>query len=239
VKRLIIGAAAAACLTLGFGAPALASHTPGAIANATNACNSDCIDIGFVNPDFGRAILASKSDSDASGNIVRLLSGSNGLPKEDFAKTDVGTVVPLYCTLGGQAQAGSVFTANQCHLLVSLHYGFDETYQNAFNPNNGGPEDECVGVTGPKSGDKVRLEPCGVSAATVLIVAPHLPGGSTGAGVWLVNGDSDNFSNPNVLTSDGTYPSDPTWTKVDYNGSAGIDTQEVCAASGPYAGPVC
>jgi len=234
-----LGAGAASASVHTDGTAAVRAHTPRAVANATNACNSDCVDIGFVNPDFGRAILASKSDSDAAGNIVRLLSGSNGLPKEDFAVITDGTIDPLYCTHSGQAQAGSIFSNNQCHLLIALHYGHDQTYQAAFNPNNGGPEDECIGVTGPKSGDKMRLEPCGVNADTVLIVAPTLPGGSTTAGFWLVNGGSDNYSNPNVATSNGTYPSDPTFTKVDYNGGAGIDYQEVCAASGPYAGPVC
>jgi hypothetical protein len=235
--RLLIATAAVAGLAaLGACGTALAARTSPA---ATNACGASCTDVGFVNPGFGRAVLASKSGADTSGNLVRLLSGGNGLPKEDFSVTTDGTIVPLYCTPGGQAQAGSLFTANQCHLLVALHYGHDQTYQLAFNPDNGGPEDECVGVVGPKSGDKMRLEPCGVNADTVLIVAPTLPGGSAGAGFWLVNGASDNFSNPNVATSNGTYPSDPTWTKVDYNGSAGIDTQEACAKDGPYAGPVC
>lgn len=241
MKRLIIGAAAAACLTLGFGAPALASHTPGAIANATNACSGDCIDIGFVNPGLGEAILASHSGLDKAGNVVRLVQGSNGMAKSDFAATETGTVDPLYCTHGGQAQAGSLFTANQCHLLISEHYGHDQTYQLAFDPNNGGPEDQCVGSVGPKSGDKVRLEPCGVNADTVIIVAETLPGGhvvSAGTG-WIVSGASDNFSNPNVLTSNGTFPSDPTWTKVDFNGLGSVDTQEACAADGPFAGPVC
>lgn len=241
MKRLIIGAAAAACLTLGFGAPALASHTPHAVANATNACSGDCIDIGFVNPGLGEAILASHSGLDKAGNVVRLVQGSNGMAKSDFAATETGTVDPLYCTHGGQAQIGSLFTANQCHLLISEHYGHDQTYQLAFDPDNGGPEDQCVGSVGPKSGDKVRLEPCGVNADTVIIVAETLPGGhvvSAGTG-WIVSGASDNFSNPNVLTSNGTFPSDPTWTKVDFNGLGSVDTQEACAADGPFAGPVC
>ena len=231
--------AAAAALCLGVSAAQAAPAKTGPVKNATTACAGDCTDIGFVNPGFGRAILASHSGLDTAGNIVRLLQGSNGAPKEDFAVTEAGTIDPEYCTSGGQAQPGSLFTANQCHLLDSLGYGPDQTYQLAFDPNSGGPEDMCVGTVGPKSGDKVRLEPCGVSARTVLIVAPTLPGGSTGTGFWLVNGASDNFSNPNVLTSSGAFPSDPTWTKVNYNGSAGVDNQEVCAASGPYHGPVC
>lgn len=229
--------AAVAGLCLAGTATAFAGTGP--VRNATNACSGACTDIGFVNPGFGRAILASHSGLDTAGNIVRLLQGSNGSPREDFAVTTAGTIVPGYCTHGGQAQPGSLFTANQCHLLVSLGYTHDDTYQLAFDPDSGGPEDMCLGTTGPASGDKTRLEPCGLSSKTVLIVAPALPGGSTGAGFWLVNGASDNFSNPNVLTSTGAFPSQPAWTKVSYNGGAGIDTQEVCAATGPYHGPVC
>jgi hypothetical protein len=55
----------------------------------------------------------------------------------------------------------------------------------------------------------------------------------------VVNGASDNFRNPNVLTSNGTYPSNLTWAPVTYNGGRGIGTQEVCGINGPYRGPVC
>jgi hypothetical protein len=208
---------------------------------ATNACSGQCEDIGFVNPGLGEAILASHSGLDTAGNIVRLVQGSNGAPKEDWAETNVGDVDPLYCTHGGQAQAGSLFTANQCHLLIAEGYGHDETFQYAFDPNNGGPEDECIGSTGPASGDKVRLEPCGETSATVVIEADALPGGKSlsGSQEWLISGASDNFSNPNVLTSAGSFPSDPTWTKVDFNGQGSIDTQETCLEAGPFTGPVC
>lgn len=236
-----LGAGAASASVRTDGTAAVRAHTPHAVANATNACSGDCVDIGFVNPGLGEAILASHSAKDTAGNIVRLVQGSNGMAKEDFAATEVGDVDPLYCTHGGQAQTGSLFTANQCHLLIAEGYGHDETYQLAFDPNNGGPEDMCVGSVGPKSGDKVRLEPCGVNADTVIIVAENLPGGhvvSAGTG-WLVSGASNSFSNPNVLTSNGTFPSDPTWTKVDFNGLGSIDTQEACAADGPFSGPVC
>jgi hypothetical protein len=241
-RLFIIGAALAGCTALGIaGATAASASVHGVKPMATNACASDCVDIGFVNPGLGEAILASHSGKDTTGNVVRLVQGSNGMPKSDFAATEVGDVDPLYCTHGGQAQTGSLFTANQCHLLIAEGYGHDETYQLAFDPNNGGPEDQCIGSVGPKSGDKVRLEPCGVNADTVIIVAENLPGGhvvSAGTG-WLVSGASDSFSNPNVLTSNGTFPSDPTWTKVDFNGLGSTDTQEACAKDGPFSGPVC
>lgn len=231
------------CYTLGAAAAAAAIATGGlAVAGAaTNACAQACMDIGFVSPGFGRAILASRSGLDTTGNLVRLLPASNGRPDEDFDAIAIGTFVPTYCTKGGQAVPGSLFTSRQCHLLVGEGFSKDQTYELAFNPGNGGPQDECVGATGPKPGDKVRLEPCGVSAATVLIPVRRLPGGQVSFrdASWVVNGASDNFSNPNVLTSNGTYPSNLTWAPVTYNGGRGIGTQEVCGINGPYRGPVC
>jgi hypothetical protein len=233
------------CYTLGAAAAAGAMAVSGfaAAGAATTACGKVCLDIGFVDPG-GSALLASNSLAGAKGTLVRLEQGSDGLPTEDFVEIKLGTVVPTYCTATGQAQTGSVFTADQCELLVADGYTTSSlTYEIAFSPNNGGPEDECIGATSPKPGSAVRLEPCGASAGTVLIAMQKLPGGrmSPTDSVWLVNGASDNFSNPNVLTSDGTYPSDPTWAPVVYNGKRGIDTQEVCGADGPYDGaiPTC
>jgi hypothetical protein len=208
---------------------------------ATTACGKACFDVGFVNPGSGSAILASTSGRDTTGNLVRLLAGSNGLPSEDFAKIQVGTIVPTYCTAAGQAATGSLFTSQQCQLLVTEGYAKNQTYELAFNPNNGGLEDECIGAASARSGSQVKLEPCGASAGTVLIPIRKLPGGrvSQRGVVWVVNGASANLSNPNVLTSNGAYPSNPTWSQVAFNGRLGIDTQEVCSANGPYRVPVC
>jgi hypothetical protein len=231
---------AAAGLTLtAFAGTAAAKPAPPKphLSAGTNACAGACNDFGLVNPAFGGAILASHDGLNVSGNIVRLLAGSNGLPKEDFAQTDAGTVVPQYCTSSGRKAGGSLFSSNQCHLLVDEGYAGDETFQLAYDPDNGGPETECVG-TGPKL-ILLRLEPCGFTARTVLIAAYTVPGGSTSTGFWLINGASSNFSNPKVLTSDGTYPSDPTWSTLVLNGGSAVDWQETCAAPGPYHGPVC
>jgi hypothetical protein len=230
------------CYTVGAAVAAGAMVIGGfaAAGAATTACGKACLDIGFVDPGLGSAILASNSPAGTKGTLVRLLQGSNGLPTEDFARIELGTVVPTYCTTAGQAETGSPFTSEQCQLLVADGYSKNETYELAYSPNNGGPEDECIGATSSKPGSAVRLEPCGGSAGTVLIPTRKLPGGrvSYTGSVWEVNGASDNFSNPNVLTNDGTYPSDPTWAPVIYNGKRGIDTQEVCATSGPYQGAI-
>lgn len=233
------------CYTLGAAAAAGAMVVSGfaAAGAATTACGKKCLDVGFVDPGLGSALLASNSLTGPKGTLVRLVQGSDGLATEDFVKIAVGTVVPTYCTATGQPETGSLFTSDQCELLVADGYSTDEAYELAFSPNNGGPEDECIGATSSKPGSAVRLEPCGASAGTVLISTRKLPGGrvSYTNSVWMVNGDSDNFSNPNVLTDDGTYPSNPTWAPAVYNGKRGIDTQEVCATTGPYDGatPTC
>lgn len=231
------------CHALGATAAAAAIAAGGiaAAGAATNACGKACFDVGFLDPGSGSALLASNSGHDTTGNLVRLLAGSNGLPSEDFTLVKVGTVVPAYCNAAGQAITGSLFKPAQCEVLVDDGYATSQTYELAFDPNNGGLEDECVGAASARSGSQVRLEPCGGSAGTVLITMRKLPGGrvSQSGVVWVVNGASANFSNPNVLTSNGTYPSDPTWTQVAFNGRLGIDTQEVCTANGPYRVPVC
>jgi hypothetical protein len=210
---------------------------------ATTACGKVCYDIGFVDPGLGSVLLASNSAAGAKGTQVRLEEGNDGLATEDFVRIPAGTVVPTYCTATGQAETGSLFTAKQCQLLVADGYSANETYEDAYSPNNGGPENECIGATSSKAGSAVRLEPCGASAGTVLIPMRKLPDGrvSYTNSLWMVNGASDNFSNPNVLTDDGAYPSNPTWAPVVFDGKHGIDTQEVCATNGPYTGatPTC
>jgi hypothetical protein len=204
--------------------------------NATNACSFHCVDVSFQNPGLGD-ILAAHSGLAEVNNVVRLVPGSNGNSKSDFSRISVGTVVPLYCTAAGHAQTGSVFTSNQCHLMILAGLGKATTFQLAFNPNNGGDESLCVGSWDnepPVSGFKLRLEECGVAADTVLIRSPKIPGGNTGIGDWLINGASDNFSTPLVATSTGMTNSQPTWSTVRLNGQHAVDTQETRFFPGPF-----
>jgi hypothetical protein len=204
--------------------------------NATNACSFHCVDVSFQNPGLGD-ILAAHSGLAEVNNVVRLVPGSNGNSKSDFSRISVGTVVPLYCTATGHAQTGSVFTSNQCHLMILAGLGTASTFQLAFNPNNGGDESLCVGSWNnepPVSGFKLRLEECGVAADTVLIRTPKIPGGNTGIGDWLINGASDNFSTPLVATSTGMTNSQPTWSTVRLNGQHAVDTQETRFFPGPF-----
>lgn len=228
------GVAVTAMLGMGAASAAGASVHP----DASTACGAACSDASFQVPG-PTDILGAHSGLNVTNNVVRLLQGSNASfnGKEDFTRVNVGTVFPLYCTATGQAQTGSIFTNNQCHLMSVAGLLTATTFQYAFNPNNGGPEDMCLGAwnnNAPASGWKIRLEPCGVADDTVIISTPKLPGGNTSTGVWWINGGSDNYSNPLVATNPGNAPSQVTWTTIDLNGKHAADTQEVHTAPGPF-----
>ena len=229
----LTGALAAAVLVLGGFVAASA---------ATNACGANCEDISFVVPG-AQYVLKDHSGLTKTNNVIALAAGGNSLPAEDFTYIRVGTVVPLYCTASGQPQTGSIFTNNQCNLLVADGYSSDGTYELAYDPDNGGPESMCLGdwdndVNLP-SGWKARLEPCGVNAATVLIGATKLFGSPTlpSGEYFVVSGASDNFSNPLVLTVTATSSwQSPRWETLNLNGGTGVDTQIVRAEPGAYTG---
>jgi len=246
-----MAAAAAAAAMLGLPAAAASTSNANAHPAATTACGSHCADVHFLNPGK-QAILGVHSGSGTYNNLVRLLPGSNGAAKEDFSKISVGKVNKLYCK-GSVPVHGSVFTARQCRLLTIAGLGTAQTFQLAFNPDDGGPNTLCIGNWNnetPVTGGQLRLVTCGVAADTVLVETCHLPVGKTSGCAraggtkklaklpacsdWLVNGGSDNFSNPVVATSDGTYPSDPTWSTVQVNGGKAVDTQEACVQKGPF-----
>jgi hypothetical protein len=228
------GVAVTAMLGMGAASAAGAAARP----DASTACGAACSDASFQVPG-PTDILGAHSGLNVTNNVVRLLQGSNASfnGKEDFTRIDVGTVFPLYCTATGQAQTGSIFTNNQCHLMSVAGLLGATTFQYAFNPNNGGPEDMCLGAwnnNAPASGWKIRLEPCGIAPDTVIISTPKLPGGNTSTGVWWINGGSDNYSNPLVATNPGNAPSQVTWTEIDLNGKHAADTQEVHTKAGPF-----
>ena len=234
-----VAAGVAVTAMLGMGAASAAGASVSrAKPDASTACGAACSDASFQVPG-PTDILGAHSGLNVTNNVVRLLQGSNASfnGKEDFTRVNVGTVFPLYCTATGQAQTGSIFTDNQCHLLSVAGLLAATTFQYAFNPNNGGPEDMCLGAwnnNAPASGWKIRLEPCGIAPDTVIISTPKLPGGNTSTGVWWVNGGSDNYSNPLVATNPGNAPSQVTWTTIDLNGKHAADTQEVHTAPGPF-----
>jgi hypothetical protein len=229
-----LAAGVAVTAMLGMSAAAANAASKPSVKFATTACSFHCTDVSFQNPGTNY-ILGAHSGLEVAGNIVRLLPGSNGASKEDFRYTDTGTVGTLYCTPVGTS-ISFLFTDKQCQLLVSAGLLKAKTFSLAFNPNNGGSKQLCIGAWDESVGNgwKLRLQPCGESANTVLILTSKLPGGNTSKGDWLINGASNNFVNPLVATSTGTAPSQPTWSTVNFNGNKAIDTQEVHLNAGPF-----
>ena len=235
--RASYAVAAGVTVAATVGMSAMAASAAPVRPGATNACGANCVDTSFRNPGPFN-ILTVHSGIAEPNNVVRLTRGSNGASKQDFTRINVGTVNTLYCTAAGISLDPTIFTNRQCKLMQLAGLGGATTFQLAFNPNNGGDETLCLGAWDnqpPVSGFKLRLSECGVAADTVLIRTAKLPGGFvSGLGEWLINGASDNFSNPLVATSDGTSPSQPTWTTVQLNGKHGIDTQETRMTTGPF-----
>jgi hypothetical protein len=235
LRLLIAGAAVLGCTALGLGATA-ALATPA----ATTACGNSCVDISFLQP--GSSELLKVHDGlSATNTVFALNQGGNNLPAEDLTPTAQGTVGNLYCDPAGEPYTGSLFTANQCHALIANGYKNDETWQLEYNPDKGGPGNMCLGdwdgTLNAPSGYKARLEACGVNASTVQILANHLPGGITTAPgyVWIINGGSDNFSNPLVLSVANTLAwQSPRWETVVFNGNGGVDVQEAVGKPGPF-----
>ncbi|HEY2693278.1 MAG TPA: hypothetical protein VGJ50_32915 [Streptosporangiaceae bacterium] len=239
-KRASYAVAAGVTVAATVGMSAMAASAAPVRPAATSACSFHCVDVSFRNPGPFN-ILTVHSGIAEPNNIVRLTHGSNGASKQDFSRINVGTVGGvggLYCTTGGLSLDQTIFTNKQCKLLSLAGLYSATTFQLAFNPNNGGDETLCLGAWDnqpPVSGFKTRLSECGVAADTVLIQTGHIPGGSvSGLGDWLINGASDNFSNPLVATSDGTSPSQPTWSTVRLNGKRAIDTQVTRQFPGPF-----
>jgi hypothetical protein len=236
-RRASYAVAAGVTVAATVGMSAMAASAAPVRPAATTACSFHCVDTSFRNPGL-RFILTVHSGIAAPNNIVRLTRGSNGASKQDFSRINVGTVNTLYCTpITGVSLDPTIFTNKQCKLMQLAGLGGAQTFQLAFNPNNGGDETLCLGAWDnqpPVSGFKTRLSECGVAADTVLIRSPKIPGGNTSIGDWLINGASDNFSTPLVATSDGTAPSQPTWSTVQLNGQHAIDTQETRMFPGPF-----
>jgi hypothetical protein len=236
---LAAGVAVTAMLGMSAGSADAAKAVP-STRNATNDCGTNCIDISFLAPGH-HYLLKDHSALTNVNNVIAVALGGDDLAAEDFTYMTNGTVGTMYCDpTTGAPYTGSVFTANQCHLLIADGYAADQTYQLAFNPDNAGPENMCLGdwnndVNLP-SGWKARLEPCGATAATVLIGAQNLFGATlTGNEYWLVSGASNNFSNPLVLTdADTTAWQAPRWDTLNLNGSKGIDTQIIRAIPGAF-----
>src|ERR1700729_350654 len=110
--------AAGVAVTVMLGMSAASAFGASSEPDATTACGAKCTDVSFQNPGLNW-ILGAQSGLAVVNSVVQLLQGGTVASdaSEDFKYTDDGTVFPLYCTATGQAEVGSIFTDNQCHLL--------------------------------------------------------------------------------------------------------------------------
>lgn len=221
MKRLIIGAAAAACLTLGFGAPALAGvHQAGnAKPQATSACGFQCFDLS--NLQLGPSFIQNKSNT--TGSKVNLRQAANIYTNEDFIDDAVGTVA-TYCSATPTDQE---FNSTG---YICTHYASDTVYEADFAPDSV-ETGNCVGVaTANLAGQNVTLQPCGETTRTLWIA-------DAGDGVFhhghlytpWIQGSDTNLSHPLVLTlNTGTKkPADGLQvSRENLSGSSLPDTQE-------------
>jgi len=211
VKSKVFAVAAAVTMVGGAGVAGLATSAP---ANAaTSECGIQCWDI--FSPEFGHHkspnfLIDSFKQGEAVGTPVILFQATNSDPALDFT---VGTPEPT----SDYWQAGLVSSE------VALHYGCEAGVDFANCSGTGGigvddfafevqyapfgaPTGNCVGVAATATaGEKVSLQPCGVSGKTLWILdtldAPWI---DFHTGYFpLINGSDTNFSQPFVLT----YPS--------------------------------
>jgi hypothetical protein len=212
--------AAAATLSLVGGAGVAAAATAGAANAATPSCGKTCIDIfshqfgTFADPQF---VMDSYKQGDVTGTPVILFRTSNADPAEDFTTDNEGLTSEFYA-------------ANLVSAGVALQYGCTTAvfgvcdgqgqgdywaYEFMYSPY-GVQTGLCVGVAATAvAGEKVTLQPCGVSGKTVWIADTWgNPGGLISYPLYkyaepLINGSDTNFSAPYALTYPASsYPTD-------------------------------
>jgi len=199
--------AAAAALTLVGGAGAVAATATAANA-ATPSCGFTCIDI--FNHDFGthahpNFVLDTLRQGEKVGQPQILFRVANSDPAEDY-------------TFSYQGKVSDFFAAGLVSAAVNLHYGGGATLGKGTFPDDSAFEIQyspygvdsglCAGVAATAvAGEKITLEPCGVSAKTVWIVDSA---DTAGHGyVPFINGSDTNFSQPFVATyPSASYPTD-------------------------------
>jgi hypothetical protein len=219
IKSKVIAAAAALTLTgglAGLAAPATWAATP--------SCGPVCADI--FNRDFGThhqpGFVVDVFQAGASvGKPVILFRESNSDRAQDFTAEFNGLT-------------SDFFAAGLVSAQVALHYGCttptaaepsvpcspagtdDPAFEIEYAPF-GADSGLCVGLAATAvSGEKVTLQPCGVSAKTVWIADLNgSPSTITHGYVPVINGSDTNFSHPYVLTYPaGAYPTDKPRTSL-------------------------
>ncbi|SRR5713226_3953548 len=192
--RKIIVAFGAVMALLALGSTgALASARSGS-PDATPACGSQCVDVSSLllgtSTIQNAYIYGDHGTGGQVGDAVDLKYASNSRPNEDFTKGQVGTLAD-FC--GRLIRRTSYVCVNYPHTFP--------VYETGWTPF-GNASGLCVGIKLPGfRGEKVTLQRCGASAATLWVgdlnnavaVNGHL------YSPW-VNGADPNFSHPLVLT---------------------------------------
>jgi hypothetical protein len=168
--------ATAATLTLLGGAGVAAMATAGAANAASPSCGGSCIDVfshqfgTFADPNF---VMDAYKRGDAVGTPVILFRTSNADPAEDFTVSQEGLVSEFYAaslvSAGVALQFGcttGVFGA--CDGQGQGNYWAYEFMYSPYGVQTG----LCTGLAATAvAGEKVTLQPCGVSGKTVWIAA--------------------------------------------------------------------
>ena len=164
---------------------ATAAATP--VGDMKSPCGTTCI--ALYNPFRGESeVLAVVGAGTTAGQPVDFqpARGYNG--NENWVVSIHGTVSSFYAS-------GLVSAA------IDKHYGSHEAYQYEYVPF-GVDSGLCLGVDGiAQNGTAVTLQWCGVSAATVWVSDTS---DQDGQQVPLINGTNTNFTQPFVLTVNGT-----------------------------------
>jgi hypothetical protein len=220
IKSKVFAAAATLTLIGGVGAAGATSASA-----ATPSCGPTCIEL--FNHDFGthahpNFVLDTLRQGEKVGQPQILFRVANSDPAEDYTVSFQGLVSDFAAaTLVSPAVAlhyGGAghfpFTGNVCPTLNGgapvnglCPFPNDFAFEVQYSPF-GVDSGLCMGVPATASaGEKVSLQPCGVSAKTVWIVdsADTVRHGY----VPLINGSDTNFSHPFVLTyPSASYPTD-------------------------------
>jgi hypothetical protein len=241
--------ASAAALTMVSGVVVASGMAAGTASAETPSCGQFCIDLfnfgpgsTYQNPSF---LLDSYKQGQQTGTPLILFATNNTDPAEDFTAQSPESV-------SDWLQAGLVSP------LVALHYGClpasnyaqctpgdvdDWAFEVEYSPF-GAPTGECVGVAATAvAGEKVTLQPCGVSGKTLWIwdtpcVQTGSSNGSCNWTTWwtthrfpLINGSDTNFSQPFVLT----YPNGASPVNLP-RADLEVENLTVFASSGGYPG---
>jgi hypothetical protein len=223
IKTKVFAAAATLTLIGGVGAVgASAAHA------ATPSAGPSAIDI--FSRDFG-------THAHPNFTLDTLRQGEKvGQPQILFRTANFDPALDY--TISYQGLVSDFFAAGLVSAEVALHYGYtgttepftdDAAFEVQYDPY-GVDSGLCAGVAATAvAGEKVTLQPCGVSSKTLWIVdsADSIRGGY----VPLINGSDTNFSQPFVLTYPGAaYPTDmprPELYVSNLTGSQGANGQPI------------